>query len=678
MMTEQEELEYLRLKKRKASLTQQNTESGRAVAPTLSPERVQELRAEQQNIPTSKPSIGAQRFYTTGQGATFNLGDEIAGAVGAAREFARTGSTQAAGQAYKDVSRFANQAVNTAFNERPIESTALTIAGGLPYGSATKLTAGTTGKTARQLAGQSAIIGGLYGAGSGEGTDRLINAGTGAATGAALGFAAPYVVKGVQGAGKMTGRAIGSIQKAREIDLQVAKELADQGIDVSLLTAGKQGSGSDFVRGYLRNTFVGGEMVRGAGMRTQQQVLDAAEKAISNVGKAKDAATAGENLIKGLDTAKKAFQSKASKLYNYADSLMPNGFVKVSNLKKALTDTPDTLKDLSMAKVLRSPETGKLADDFVAALSEAQSKGKVDYNFLKSMRTEVGRLIDETSFAAPEQRFWRKTYGALSKDMEEVAKSAGTEAFQAVKDANVFYRTGRTELEKQMLRFGGKKEAEDVFKAVASTDMLKNAPQKVVKLFNRIPNNSDKKVIGATIIKRLGLKTDGGNEFDLLTFANKWENIATTAKNAISGGAQNAKSLDMLVRNIRRVQPLIESIPATGQVAAGRGSDIAAAASFFYSPALGAAKFMFDAGLGSLLTSPMNVNKLNNAFIQAGNAAKTGNTAGLMNSIKQVVQMLPNQQAKDAVIKQANDVVNKIKNSGKPIKTSFDKKPLQK
>lgn len=434
----------------------------------------------------------------------------------------------------------------------------------------------------------------------GENDSRATNAFIGAATAGTL-----------QGLGSGVNAGVKATRSALAIDQQAAQELASQGFDVTRLATGSGSNGANFVRGYLRNTFIGGKMVEGAGKRAAEQGARAADDVLATIGKSMDAAGAGENLIKGLETGKRAFNTQKDALYNAADALIPQGFVKADNLKSALSSTQGVLEGSEVAKVLGNTPLGKMANDLQAALAKDQGAGRVDYSFLKQFRTSIGEQIDQSPFASPEQKFYRKAYAAISKDLESAAALGGEQAVKAMKAANDFYRTGRTEIEKQFMRFGGKGDAEAAFKALASPDLLRNAPERVTKLMERLPQGS-RKVIGATLLRRLGQKVDGG-EFDLQAFATGWGRMAPKARAAIAGSAENAAELEKLVRNIERVRPLIEAVPQTGQVAAGRGSDAAAALGVFYAPWLTAAKLGLDSGLGWLLTKPQNIRLLNMA-----------------------------------------------------------------
>jgi hypothetical protein len=120
------------------------------------------------------------------QGATFNLGDEILGAMGPA-----TGG--AVGEGDKEDMRLRDELFKSA---HPAADAAAGMAGGvatgllLPGGGAA-----TVGKAALKGAGYGALYGGLSGVGAGEGTtDRLVRGGVGAGMGGALGAVVPGAV----------------------------------------------------------------------------------------------------------------------------------------------------------------------------------------------------------------------------------------------------------------------------------------------------------------------------------------------------------------------------------------------------------------------------------------------------------------------------------------------------
>lgn len=108
--------------------------------------------------------------------------------------------------------------------------------------------AASLGKLAVRGAGMGAAYGGLYGAGSSDGslTDRAISAGTGAVLGAGVGAAAPYAVRGIGAAARAVSapfRAIAApeAEAARRVGAAITRDTGGQQFVNDLTQAGQSG-----------------------------------------------------------------------------------------------------------------------------------------------------------------------------------------------------------------------------------------------------------------------------------------------------------------------------------------------------------------------------------------------------------------------------------------------------
>lgn len=160
---------------------------------------------------------------------TLGFGDELVGGVEGARAMLRGAD---AGDAYRQRVRQARERLRRAREERPLASTAGSLAGGvaaLAVPGANVLAAGRAGRAGYQAARglralrneignaarAGALFGGAYGVGSGDGDlgQRAMSGAAGAATGAVAGAAFAPVARGLDVATRPVRRAIGQAMR---------------------------------------------------------------------------------------------------------------------------------------------------------------------------------------------------------------------------------------------------------------------------------------------------------------------------------------------------------------------------------------------------------------------------------------------------------------------------------
>lgn len=481
------------------------------------------------------------------------------------------------------------------------------------------------GMTRNTLTG--AAFGGAQAAGESRG-DLGETAGavkSGAEKGAVFGLLGPIAARGVQKAAMAVKEGHNIAKSSLSTGAQTAaKELASQGIDVSYMTKVPEAA-KGMVRGYFANTLVGGIPIRSAAARVGRQVNEALDTTVDRVGKALDAAGAGEKVHKGLEVATRAFKAKAAGLYDKADTLIsPAGMpmqVKTDNIKAVLAENNTALQGLELEKTLGNADTDKVSKEILSGLKEASKKGRMTYDTLKASRSAVGEKISNTPFNDPMQKYWKRVYSGLTEDMTAAAKAAGPAAHAATVSANEFYKAGRGELEKLVSRYGSKVETENAFRAVSSMDTLRNAPARVATLFQNLPTSA-RKTVGATVIKRLGQTADG-SDVNAGQWANNWQKIAPAARRTLAGSDEATAELDKLSRNIQRTKPLTQTAAETGIQTAGRLSDIAAAVNILnpvmWPVAIG--KVVMDVAGGWFLAHPREIAAMNEV-IESGDRIK--------------------------------------------------------
>lgn len=223
-LTEAEELELLRLRKRKAMAQQAAIP---APGPEIPAEAAPTPKDEKHNTLAPDTTLGAvARGFA--QGGTFGFADEIGGALGAADELARRsfGGGQYADKPLRQalverylLERDANRReLSDAERTHPLTTGAASLAGGLALPIPGAGAAGRVGEKllkaaprVGRFAAQGALAGGLMGVGAGDGLGDLAKgAAMGAASGAALGPATEWLAE------KVTPTAADLANKLRE------------------------------------------------------------------------------------------------------------------------------------------------------------------------------------------------------------------------------------------------------------------------------------------------------------------------------------------------------------------------------------------------------------------------------------------------------------------------------
>lgn len=462
-----------------------------------------------------------------------------------------------------------------------------------------------------------------------------------ATMGAALGAAIPAVITG---GSKLVGGGIAAVRSASAVDDIAAKELADQGIEVSKATAG-----GDFVKSYMRkmlapSTF-GGKNVAEAARRVQGQIDSSLDDLISRVGKsASDPYSAGELVGDALEKAGKSFKQAASKM---SDDLL----TKVDGKALVVADKTLTLVD-EIASPLAGSATNKAiqgvasqADDtlrgIVNAVNQDSKAGILNVEMMMRARQDIGSLIKDIPYSDARQGALKRVYGALSEDIKTALGKQSTEALDAFNGFNKFYRTNLIQLKGLEKRYGSTKSAEQVFNAVMGTTKT-DTKRLGVLLNNMTPSARDS--LKASVLRKMSVPS-GGADFSQAgvgTFTRNWNKLPPTSK-AIFG---NTAEIDKLARNYERVSPLISALPENGfQGGISSADQLIGAASMIvgvFNPmalVAGSLKFGGDALFSRLITNPQAMRAVNRAAVaNTPAAAKVALTAMVKLDVNETVR----------------------------------------
>lgn len=183
----------------------------------------------------------------------------------------------------------------------------------------------------------------------------------------------------------------------------------------------------------------------------------------------------------------------------------------------------------------------------------AAGGGQVTYDALKRIRSDIGEAISDYSLSPDTPtREYKALYAALSRDMEEAAKSQGPAAVEAARRANNYTRAAADRLEtidRVIQKNGG---PEKVYGAVMSGTQDGGTTLRAV--MQSLPKEGQKAVTAA-VIKRMGMATPGnqsavGDTFSSATFLTNWNKISPEARRALFDryGPSFSANMDKIAR----------------------------------------------------------------------------------------------------------------------------------
>lgn len=257
---------------------------------------------------------------------------------------------------------------------------------------------------------------------------------------------------------------------------------------------------------------------------------------------------AGRAVEKGIDAFSKGMASTRGKLYEAADALIP------PQTQVPLTNARTTLANLTTIPKGADATGGSFVNPMIKELAERLEKDLVasrtagpmgtlapgaagiPYETVRAIRTRIGKELADFSLSTDRPTAQLKElYGALSRDIDEVAASQGPAAAMAAKRANDFYRASANRLE-QLERVVDKNGGpEKVYNAVMAG--TRDGGTTLRAVMQSLPKDGQRAMTGA-VIKRMGLANPGmqdatGEAFSAQTFLTNWNKVSPEARKAL-------------------------------------------------------------------------------------------------------------------------------------------------
>lgn len=434
---------------------------------------------------TAPQSAGRTAVDQALQGATFGLGDEIAGAIGGvgAKIYDKlSGRNLFEDQSAADVANMGidqsrlNLAAQT--EESPVSAIAAQLGGGVLTGAAgmatkaggalaSNLLSGPLGVRALKGAAAGAASGAGYGAGTAEGgiEDRLAGAKEGAETGAMFGAAFPVAGAAIKGAAAgvpAAGRAVKTLITGRDADQILATRLREQNLP-ELRESLRTGSdilalgdvAGDEIKGLMRvvgRTPGGAKDVVTDFLETRSEdsikrVSDLLSKNVSNV----------DAYFGNLDDVAKARATMSAPLYKTAfeeaPSIQSPELVKFMQDKRVIDAMDQAKKSYGVrveapANSLETLDGVKKVFDDIAGEAYRSGKNQLGASYTK-LKQQLVPILDE---ASPTYKKARETFAGFSA-LEE-AQLQGSKFSSLTPEQLQRTMKGLTQSEREAFRIG--------------------------------------------------------------------------------------------------------------------------------------------------------------------------------------------------------------------------------
>ena len=274
--------------------------------------------------------------------------------------------------------------------------------------------------------------------------------------------------------------------------------------------------------------------------------------------------------IKGDGGFVDRFQSKSGELWKAVDDKIGDSSESSINATRKLLD--ETVRNDSFGQILNNPKLSGLKqvfDDVIGSTrinqvtQTRETVTTVPYATLKSLRSQVGEMLGGKELISDIPRSQlKRLYGALSKDIKEVAQRSG-----ALKDftrANNFTRAGHTRLDNFVEKTVNKGQLEDVFKAATRG----REGIQTINAVKRSLKPEEWEVIVSNVIRKMGRATSGqqdelGEAFSVSKFLTDWDKLGK-AKKALFSGSQKlneySKNLDTIARVSRKFKDDVKAM----------------------------------------------------------------------------------------------------------------------
>jgi hypothetical protein len=370
-----------------------------------------------------------------------------------------------------------------------------------------------------------------------------------------------------------------------------------------------QATDSNFFRGL---TNVVARVPGGQGVIAKFREME--QKSLANTAKTGvSAETAGRAIQKGI-TGEGGFLERSRAQWQALDQKVADKIGGPYNIPPV--NTQKAFDDLVAPVAGAEATSAAIANPKLAAMRESFMKdtvgnlGAVPYDAMRQLRTKVGAMLDDSLVTGVPGGELKKLYGALSKDLEAGAKAVGAES--EFMRQQTYYKARMERIENTLDKVLGKGTPEEVFKAVAPTDV--DSVNKIRRVMRSL-NPEDRQVVSEAVVNRLGRASPGkqtlDSDFSSETFLTNWNRINDSAKAQLFPNPEVRSRLDAIAKvssDIREGKTPFGNPSGTGAAVTAvsiYGSPVASLATMNPTPIAVAGALVAGANIGArMLTSP--------------------------------------------------------------------------
>lgn len=261
---------------------------------------------------------------------------------------------------------------------------------------------------------------------------------------------------------------------------------------------------------------------------------------------------AGRVIEKGI-TGKGGFLDRTKDAWLKLDNAVaakvpPNSAFQPTNTLKALDDLTAPVQGAE--KTTGALVNQKLVEMKANIAADLQANnGQIPFDAIRSLRTKVGTMLDDSLVSGIPGGELKRVYGALSKDLEAAATQAG--AGQEFARQNKYYSARMDRIESVLERVLGKgKQPEDIFKSTIPSD-----PDQANK-FRSVMRSlapDERQVVTDAVVNRLGRAKPGkqneaGEVFSSETFLSNWNGLSSGAKAQLFPSQQMRENIEKIAK----------------------------------------------------------------------------------------------------------------------------------
>lgn len=293
--------------------------------------------------------------------------------------------------------------------------------------------------------------------------------------------------------------------------------------------------------------------------RQAESIGEGLGRVASGMSRNPSAEGAGRAIRDGVEAFSGNVAATKQALYWQADRFVPpTSGTPMANTVRVLSGltTPNPGAAATTGRLV-NPKMRQMLDDLQTDLQA--NNGQIPYESLRRIRTQIGEQMNDYSMTqdTPAKQL-SALYGALSRDMEEVARAIGPAAESAAKRANTFTRVAAKRMEAIQSVVDKNGGTEKVYTAAMSG--TRDGGTTLRSVLQSLDKDGQKAVAGA-VVKRMGLANASqrgmdSEAFSAQTFLTNWNNVSPEAKRALFSrlGPKYSADIDRIARvadNIR-------------------------------------------------------------------------------------------------------------------------------